>query len=1188
MSEFSRGGRGSGAYSATAARDEEEDGVFIANNSVGSMSGSTRSAGIRGNFSAPSLPVSQSRRRGWWPSNYSLSAYFRPSYWNASSNTNEGVEYDTTFRRYKKRRQRIMFVLAAFLITVVVLAVVITGGEEIVKHVSANNIVSHGSYKVVQKAAIPDIQADMVVYEHKQTHAQVLTIIPNDQSQDTVFGASIKTLAEDNGGSPHVLMHALWDGSDKYPLKDPVHEYHKGSLTTHLSAQCLEDRTVYTAATRNRADFKNLMSILLDSLYMPNFMKKQHQEWIFREEGWRLDPKDGATFTTDNPDLEFNGVTLNLQKAVYVDPDEMMERFARRALYPDTRYQFDAQGVPDEMFNLRIRDVEGFYKKHYAATNSQIFFYGPVDHVSDGLEAFDTYVHKHNPRLDKLRVSMAQWQPLNMAAPAEEIHAYPISVDAAGGYQIMTSWLVNHEMLDLKTEFAWQMIEYLLLGTPTSVIRKGLTDELTLKEEAYINGTVIPSEVVGGLDTKYQQWRFSIGIKGVPNDRVSALQGSIIARLAAIKSFEPAALEAAFNVVELSRRDLSSGRVPRGVALFHKILSHWSYMREPQVSLEFGAGLDALRQELDKNGDKMLVDMIQTMLVKNMHRVDVSLFGRQFEVTKQEKAESDRLKLMRETLSDQDFNEILQQSVKLAGITSSPIPPDVYDLLPHLEITEVAVLNQKRTAHLSINHKVLSAQTAVESSFGLLFVDFGLELQGVPFGDVSALPLVFQLMLEAGTQKYSAEELSNQMGAVSTGIKAEYMLLDVRQRDYSGPLQFSVHDGIHLATKVFFRGRCKAEKLGDYLDLLSEVVFHGRTFTKDEVVATLSRMIEELEKKVDEQGHEIARRRLDARYSYQGIIDEVLNGFNQLMFLHNALVIAVIEWPKLEEQLSRIHKALMAGNRNGMVMSVTGEQSLLEHAKTTVDQFLDKKVPENKDDPFPGPGEKPHPWVPGIQSMKNNIAPFTDEALIVPTEVDYVGKAGKLFEAGTAVDGSAAVVAKYVEQVYLYRELREKRGAGNVFAEFNFRHGTFTLLSDRDPHLSETLTVFDGAASVLSAAIVDRHRLPVGAHQAIVGTIADWDGTAKQPDEIGWDFVAAYYRDDNADFEQNWRNQMLNTTRHDFVNFVNAFLQWKSPSVAIVSNAERYLKLKHENKDQIGLHAVCMHFYCPGISADDK
>ena len=353
-----------------------------------------------------------------------------------------------------------------------------------------------------------------------------------------------------------------------------------------------------------------------------------------------------------------------------------------------------------------------------------------------------------------------------------------------------------------------------------------------------------------------------------------------------------------------------------------------------------------------------------------------------------------------------------------------------------------------------------------------------------------------------------------------------------------------------------------------YMELLSEIIFHGLDFQKDRVVDTINDMIVELESKITAKGDYLVASRLAARYTFHGLIEEQLSGISQLQSLHQALFVASFNWEDLKRNLTEVKLGLTEAHRNGMVLSVTGEAELLNDARAVIEQFLSDGIPRNGDNfAVSNPGEEPHVWIPQM-----HLANLTSEALILATNVDYVGMGGKLYVPGEAINGTAAVAANYLRRVYLYHELHDKRGVADVFVELSFRHGTLVLISYKDPSLTSTLNVFNKAPDKL----LDGTVLPSDVNAAIISTIADLDGSAKQPDEIGWDAIVNYLQDDNSDFAQLWRMQILNATVQDFMDFFQTFAEWKSPSVAVVSDKESYLVMKSLTK--LDLQPVCKHW----------
>ena len=131
-----------------------------------------------------------------------------------------------------------MAALLVVSLSVVLVVVVASPGMTLVSG-STPTEVSHDAYETTQKAHIQEIQADMVMYRHKKTKTEVLTLIPKDTAQDSVFAASFRTIPPSDNGVAHMLEHSVLDGSEKYPTKDPFNEMLRGSLNTFLNGKLI-------------------------------------------------------------------------------------------------------------------------------------------------------------------------------------------------------------------------------------------------------------------------------------------------------------------------------------------------------------------------------------------------------------------------------------------------------------------------------------------------------------------------------------------------------------------------------------------------------------------------------------------------------------------------------------------------------------------------------------------------------------------------------------------------------------------------------------------------------------------------------------------------------------------------------------------------------------------------------------
>ena len=122
------------------------------------------------------------------------------------------------------------------------------------------------AYEIVEERPIEDIASYGYILRHKKSGARVCVIANDDDNK--VFSIGFRTPPEDETGVPHIIEHTTLCGSDKFPVKDPFMELAKGSLNTFLNAMTYPEKTLYPIASYNDQDFKNLMDVYLDAVFI--------------------------------------------------------------------------------------------------------------------------------------------------------------------------------------------------------------------------------------------------------------------------------------------------------------------------------------------------------------------------------------------------------------------------------------------------------------------------------------------------------------------------------------------------------------------------------------------------------------------------------------------------------------------------------------------------------------------------------------------------------------------------------------------------------------------------------------------------------------------------------------------------------------------------------------------------------
>ena len=122
------------------------------------------------------------------------------------------------------------------------------------------------------------------LYQHSKFKTKHLHL--ESENSEKVFMVAFRTIPEDSTGVAHILEHTALCGSKKYPVRDPFFMMIRRSLNTFMNAFTSSDWTAYPFATLNDKDFKNLLSVYLDSSFFPNLDKLD-----FFQEGHRLEFK---------------------------------------------------------------------------------------------------------------------------------------------------------------------------------------------------------------------------------------------------------------------------------------------------------------------------------------------------------------------------------------------------------------------------------------------------------------------------------------------------------------------------------------------------------------------------------------------------------------------------------------------------------------------------------------------------------------------------------------------------------------------------------------------------------------------------------------------------------------------------------------------------------------------------------
>jgi hypothetical protein len=184
-----------------------------------------------------------------------------------------------------------------------------------------------------------------------------------------------------------------------------------------------------------------------------------------------------------------------------------------------------------------------------------------------------------------------------------------------------------------------------------------------------------------------------------------------------------------------------------------------------------------------------------------------------------------------------------------------------------------------------------------------------------------------------------------------------------------------------------------------------------------------------------------------------------------------------------------------------------------------------------------------------------------NEGLVIPAQVNYVGKGANLYDLGYQLHGSAFVISNYLRTAYLWDKIRVQGGAYGGFCVFDRHAGLFNFLSYRDPNLVGTIDNYDGAAQFLRELELNQDELT----KSIIGTIGDMD-SYQLPDAKGYSALIRHLLGDTDLERQQRRDEILSTTADHFRAFGDVLARLNEQASVVVLGSQAALNEANEQR----------------------
>ncbi len=966
-------------------------------------------------------------------------------------------------------------------------------------------------YEVLKVVELPEIHSFFYELRHIRTRACHIHISRNDP--ENTFCVAFKTVPRDSTGVAHILEHTVLCGSKKYPVRDPFFSMLKRSLNTFMNALTGSDWTMYPFCTQNKKDYYNLMSVYLDAVFFPKL-----DPLSFKQEGHRIE----AVQTETGVKLEYKGVVYNEMKGAMSSPEQIMVRSILNALYPDTTYSFNSGGDPAEIPKLTHRQLVEFHQRHYHPSNAFFYTYGNLPLV-DHLTFIEQTVLNHFDPIDPdTQVpSQPRWDQ-----PKTATYYYPIdpSEDRRKKCQVCLAWLTA-DIRDAFEVLTLSILDQILIGNPGSPLRKALMD-------SELGSTLSDGS---GYDADNKDTLFACGLKDVEASSAEAIENIIFDTFTQLaeKGIDKKLVESAVHQIEFHRKEITNSPFPYGLKLLLRISGDWFHGGDPTTGLQFDALMDRFFKELDR-GD-FLENRIKHYFIQNPHRVRIMLMPDPFLSEKETLRVDSELSELLHRLTESELQEIQHDALALQ--LQQEAKEDL-SCLPTLKIQDISPDIQRiDETHLMDS----SPATCYEQpTSGIFYFSCAMGIGALSKDLLPLLPFFCTCLVRSNTRLHSYAELAH--------------LLDL----YTGGMGVSVNasssfkensNGVCLPI-VSLNAKCLSRNISRMFELILEVLYYYDFSDLSLLRRLLYEYRAEMESAVVENGHRFAISLASRNYSAASMLNEIWHGIHQLKIIKDITEdLTDQKLQKISDQLHRIASEIL--KFNNMKIALVGEKNDLMCA---IDQTLalKSKIGQSAQEGF---------HAPNIEFSNHPIR----EGWSTASAVSFVARVFEACRLNHEDAPALAVISKLLRSLFLHREIREKGGAYGGFAAFQLENGLFAFGSYRDPHILNTLNVYEEAATFILSGDYTEENI----HESILQICADID----RPDTPGPAAIKSFYRKLiylTDDMRQHFKTRLLSLTRAHVLSVAEKYFgeRQKPASVVVISNenalkeANRHLKEK--------------------------
>jgi Zn-dependent M16 (insulinase) family peptidase len=968
---------------------------------------------------------------------------------------------------------------------------------------STRGVETIGGYTVLRRERLERLEGAYLELQHERTGARHIHVECADDNNS--FAVFFPTVPKDSTGVAHILEHVVLAGSQRFPVHDPFFSMTRRSLATFMNAFTSADWTMYPFSSRNSKDFTNLLDVYLDATFFP-----QLTEDSFKQEGIRFEFEDPADPTSG---LRYKGVVFNEMKGALATPQAAAQRVMGRALFPGLTYEHISGGDPEHIPDLTWEKLRRFHAVHYHPSNAYFYTYGDQQ-LEKTLAAIE---ENALARFERIDVDTSIPDVKRFRKPVKAVEPYPATrgEDNTRKAQALVAW-VTVPSGDSFRLLAMKVLSEVLLANAGSPLRKALIDSKL--------GTAMADG--SGLQDDYRETVFGAGLKDIAPEDAEKVEQVVLETLErlATDGVDKAQVDAAIHRLEFDKRERSNAGFPYALKVLFSCLAPYYYGGDPYSALNFDA--DLARLERDRTEGRFFETLIRAELLDNQHRGLLMVTPDAELEERKRRKELDRLAAIEAALTEADKARIVAEALRLKE--QQEAKQDLSSL-PTLELSDIPMKFEEVPSR---DAAVGAARIEFypQPTNGVTYIDVRTDFAALTPEEKDLLPLFGRVLTQSGAAGQDYVEIAQRIAAYTGGVGAAAQVQPLAGRD-------------DYLQSFAISGKSLDRNAKPFIELLTDLTVRLEvepTRLREIIAETATR----LESSIASLGFQFAVSLAQSKLGSEGAINDRLQGIGMLHVMRDLAKLEDGELAGVVQRLDAIRTKLF--RKAAIAIVVTSEESMVPALTDLLAGFV-QALPDGAVNGHP---DKPRP----LDHLR--------EARTAPLPVAFNVRTFKTVRYKHPDAPVLLVLANYLRDTFLHRELREKGGAYGAYSQANTGGGTFFLGSYRDPNIIRTYLTYDQAVTWVTDGEIGAEQLK----EAILGACGDVD-PLESPDIKGRreaiNRLTGFTRAERERFKQ----RLLKVTADDLRRVAKTYMAEGRPVQATVAGPDLIEAARKERPD---------------------